>query len=1215
MKKNNQNNFLRKTLQKCKHTVVVISLMLSGTIIRGQISNPSFEILKTTNDYPTDKWQTSKIKDWVAPTLSPGNYYYGAPPNTIDYRMNISATGSTPFNSINAQNGNAYMSLIAEAAYQNSQGTGYSNYKEYLTTKLGTKLSAGVTYKITFYTMHLYGRSTLANNENQLVDFPAAEKGYLGLCFSAVAPNSSNTSANTGAIPQGYGGILNSWNKDQRVLIPATNTQVYDNHNTWVPVTLNYTANGTEEYMTVGQWREDPTTLTRADSPNTPAVYYLYDNFEIVNCPTIITSQPNSTPQNICVNGTATPLTVTASGTAPTYQWYYSDAATGGNITTVTGATSSSYTPDTGIVGTRYYYVIVTDGTCSNTSTRTQVTVNSGPTLTGTGASNTNDTKCQNVAATAIALTSNVTSKFEWYSNSNNTTTGGTLVKTTNSATSDNYTPPTTTAGTMYYYAVVTNTSTGCSTKSGIRTQITTAPPSITTQPDSTPRSYCQNQSSSTVTPLTVTANGAGTLSYQWYVATTPSGTGSSVGSTNGGQTASYTPPTSSTPGTYYYYVIVSGTCAPTATSNKVSVTINPNPGVPAYSSTTSATQTVCQNTTPINLVASASGASSYQWYNNGTTNSTSGGTAITGATGTTYTPPTDTAGTTYYYVVATTSSGCSTTATSTRGVIVNAAPVINPQPNSTAQNLCVGQTANTLTASATGSGTLTYLWRYSDAPTGGTIANAPGTNNNTSYTPPTGTAHNTRYYFVEVTSSTTSCKTSSSPRTPVTVSAYPTAVSASPASQSLAYNATPANLTATATGATSYQWYTNTAATNSGGTPISGATNSAYTPPTNVAGTQYYYVVALNGGNCGTASNAVQVTVSACPAGNTAPTVNTAVGNNCPATTVNLNTQAHTGTIPANTQLRWFTDNNHTTAVSTPTAVGGGTYFAFYYSSSSNCYSPASQAVTVAISPCQSCSVTDPVPVNLATFSPPAGPNGSLTEWHSSANPSAATKLSSTVVNATYTATSYWVYYHDTTNNCYSPGSKVTVVSNSCCNYPTVDLTALPQTAAPSGSSVVWYTTKTHDSGTQVNNPTAVGNGKYWPFYYDGINGCFSPAGTPVLVAVDNVCDSKCYRAAATGGTTQVSTHGISALGRATNGTNVWPGARKGAWTVLESKEKGFVINRVATTAGLSAITNPVEGMIVYDEEALCLKVYTSKDNGSTYGWYCMTTPACPDN
>ncbi|MDF2553963.1 MAG: hypothetical protein K0R77_3238 [Chryseobacterium sp.] len=105
------------------------------------------------------------------------------------------------------------------------------------------------------------------------------------------------------------------------------------------------------------------------------------------------------------------------------------------------------------------------------------------------------------------------------------------------------------------------------------------------------------------------------------------------------------------------------------------------------------------------------------------------------------------------------------------------------------------------------------------------------------------------------------------------------------------------------------------------------------------------------------------------------------------------------------------------------------------------------------------------------------------------------------------------------------------------------------------------------------------------------------------------------CYKPGATGGTVLETKHGITALSRAgSSDSDNWPMVRNGAWTVLESKEKGFVINRVALTANLSSITNPIEGMMVYDEEADCLKIYTIKDGDTTAAWHCLTTQACPD-
>ena len=88
---------------------------------------------------------------------------------------------------------------------------------------------------------------------------------------------------------------------------------------------------------------------------------------------------------------------------------------------------------------------------------------------------------------------------------------------------------------------------------------------------------------------------------------------------------------------------------------------------------------------------------------------------------------------------------------------------------------------------------------------------------------------------------------------------------------------------------------------------------------------------------------------------------------------------------------------------------------------------------------------------------------------------------------------------------------------------------------------------------------------------------------------------------------------HGITLLKRAGADNGNWPMNRSSAHTALESNTKGFVITRVPTS-GLSAITNPVEGMMVYDTTAKCLKIYVvDNTTPANTGWKCFSTPACP--
>jgi hypothetical protein len=85
-----------------------------------------------------------------------------------------------------------------------------------------------------------------------------------------------------------------------------------------------------------------------------------------VDAPTAISAQSTAT-QSKCIGTAFSPITVTATGTGTlNYQWYSnaSNINTGGtSLNTANGGTTNSYTPQSNVVGTLYYYCIVT-GDC-----------------------------------------------------------------------------------------------------------------------------------------------------------------------------------------------------------------------------------------------------------------------------------------------------------------------------------------------------------------------------------------------------------------------------------------------------------------------------------------------------------------------------------------------------------------------------------------------------------------------------------------------------------------------------------------------------------------------------------------------------------------------------------------------------------------------------------------------------------------------------------
>ncbi len=489
----------------------------------------------------------------------------------------------------------------------------------------------------------------------------------------------------------------------------------------------------------------------------------------IVYADPTITSQPTAS-QTLCQNATPINLDVTATGGNGTfsYQWYSNSTNTNTGGAPISGATSNSYTPLTSAVGTKYYYSKVSQNStsgCSVTSATAAIIVISAPTITQPASS----TICQGGSPTALSITvsgATGTPTYQWYSNlANNTTTGIAIAGETNNT----YNPSAATVGTTYYYCIITLSSGGCSSiTSNTATVTINAGATIDTQPTVT-QNLCVG--ATIATPLTITySGGTGTASYQWYSNTTNLNTGGTLipSATN----ASYTPAGFITSGNYYYYVILSFSgngCGPIS-SNPAEIKIFDDPIV---SSQPLVSQTLCQGATPTNLTVSATGgigAYSYKWFSS-VSNSNTGGVLISGETNNSYTPPTTSVGTTYYYCVITqTGIGCNVTSAKAE-VIVNLAPAIVTQPQSS--KVCLGKTPTLLSISySNGVGTPAYQW-YSN--TVNTILGSSSISGatNATYSPPNSTV-GTVYYYCIITLPTGGCSNLTSTIADVTINPNP---------------------------------------------------------------------------------------------------------------------------------------------------------------------------------------------------------------------------------------------------------------------------------------------------------------------------------------------------------------------------------------------------------------------------------------------------------
>ncbi|RXM41804.1 hypothetical protein BOW57_19405 [Flavobacterium sp. YO64] len=175
----------------------------------------------------------------------------------------------------------------------------------------------------------------------------------------------------------------------------------------------------------------------------------------------------------------------------------------------------------------------------------------------------------------------------------------------------------------------------------------------------------------------------------------------------------------------------------------------------------------------------------------------------------------------------------------------------------------------------------------------------------------------------------------------------------------------------------------------------------------------------------------------------------------------------------------------------------------------------------------------------------------------------------------------------------------KLSTTTAKPCLGTTFDLNSYLTSEPPLGVEIVWK----NASGVVVADPTNMSTaGTYTVSFYSDLYGCSSPSAS-LTVSFDATC-AVCYKPAVTTGTVLPIKTIISTLDRVDTPRN-YADARTGS-LILESKEKGLVLTRIASPE--TAITAPVEGMIVYDTVAKVIKLY----NGTS--WKAMSQQACPD-
>lgn len=379
--------------------------------------------------------------------------------------------------------------------------------------------------------------------------------------------------------------------------------------------------------------------------------------------------------------------------------------------------------------------------------------------------------------------------------------------------------------------------------------------PAVTSHPTAT-QTVCSASSAS----LSVSATGAG-LTYQWYKGVTLLNNGGNI---SGATSATLTlNPIALGDASTDYHCVVSGTCAPSATSNNAEIIVIEKVTITAQPATP---QTFCTGDTATFSVTATGAGLTYQWYN-GVTALTDSAT-ISGATTDTLTLSslTTSDASTNYHCLVTGTSPCSAVSSANAVLNVNQSASVSAQPQAT-QTICENGSAS-LSVTAIG-GSLVYQW-YKGATLLNNGGNISGANTATLTINPLSLSDSGTDYHCVVSNGCSGGDTSNNAEIIVSPKAFIPAQTVT-VCDDVAFSLTPVDGVPTAgtivPANTTYSWSAPTVtggitggASGSGQVAISGTLNN----PTNVNQTATYTVTPSSGTlpSCTGAAFTVTVTV-----------------------------------------------------------------------------------------------------------------------------------------------------------------------------------------------------------------------------------------------------------------------------------------------------------------------------------------------------------------
>lgn len=226
--------------------LILFLVVFLTTLIPGQnnlVPNPSFEIYITC---PNNQGQISYAIDWYKPTKGPSDYYnicslyFGIPFNIGGFQRGFN-------------NGYGYAGLVGYGSIDwDTDDT--ITYRQYIQAKLDSPMIAGKTYYVTFF-VALADSSTTAG-DGMGAYFSQGQVSLSGSTWAAFG--------NLSYTPQ----------------ISNPDSNILNNDLNWTKISGSFVAAGGEDYVTIGNFKNNASTKILQRVPNNPyygnyAYYYI----------------------------------------------------------------------------------------------------------------------------------------------------------------------------------------------------------------------------------------------------------------------------------------------------------------------------------------------------------------------------------------------------------------------------------------------------------------------------------------------------------------------------------------------------------------------------------------------------------------------------------------------------------------------------------------------------------------------------------------------------------------------------------------------------------------------------------------------------------------------------------------------------------------------------------------------------------------------------